>query len=125
MGISESAFYSFDESLNYQYKAHGITALGLKNGLDSELVLSPYSTFLALTTDPNQALKNLRALAAIDDIQGKYGLYESVDFTAGRIPENDGEWAARPYRVCKSYMAHHMAMSLCSICNLLTACGGE
>ena len=124
-GISESAFYSFDESLNYQYKAHGITALGLKNGLDSELVLSPYSTFLALTTDPNQALKNLRALAAIDDIQGKYGLYESVDFTAGRIPENDGEWAARPYRVCKSYMAHHMAMSLCSICNLLTACGGE
>ena len=42
-GISESAFYAFDGALNYQYKAHGVQKLGLKRGLDRELVISPYS----------------------------------------------------------------------------------
>ena len=38
-GISESAFYAFDPARNYQYKAHGVQSLGLKRGLDQELVL--------------------------------------------------------------------------------------
>ncbi len=51
-GISESAFYAFDGALNYQYKAHGVQKLGLKRGLDRELVISPYSSFLALPISP-------------------------------------------------------------------------
>lgn len=50
-GISESAFYSFDNQLNYQYKAHGVQKLGLKRGLDQELVVSPYSSLLTLPYD--------------------------------------------------------------------------
>lgn len=44
-GISESGFYAFDPQLNYQYKAHGVQKLGLKRGLNDDLVISPYSTF--------------------------------------------------------------------------------
>ena len=46
-GISESAFNLRDLNYNYQYKAFGIPWLGLKRGLELDLVLSPYSTFLA------------------------------------------------------------------------------
>ena len=51
-GSAKAAFYAFDSNLNYQYKAHGVPRLGLKRGLGSELVISPYSSFLTLTTDP-------------------------------------------------------------------------
>lgn len=79
-GISESAFYSFDPGMNYQYKAHGVQSLGLKRGLDSELVISPYSSFLALLLAPKSALANLRRLRDMG-LEGKYGLYEAVDRT--------------------------------------------
>lgn len=118
-GISESAFYAFDETLTYQYKAHGVPAIGLKNGLEHELVVSPYSSYLALSIDPDKALRNLRVLNGIDGMQGKYGLYEAADWTGRRMAALSENRSA--YRVCKTYMAHHMAMSLCSICNLLTA----
>ena len=44
-GISESAYNIKDLNNNYQYKAFGIPWLGLKRGLEDELVISPYSTF--------------------------------------------------------------------------------
>jgi cyclic beta-1,2-glucan synthetase len=59
-GISESAFYALDAGLSYQYKAHGVQRLGLKRELDTELVVSPYSSFLALLLAPRSAVKNLR-----------------------------------------------------------------
>lgn len=119
-GISESTFYAFDESLNYQYKAHGVSTLGLKNGLGRELVLSPYSSYLALCVEPAKTIRNLRRLSWLKEIQGKYGMYESVDFTERRFAKSDDTHLS--YRVCKTYMAHHMAMSLCAICNLVTDC---
>ncbi len=113
-GISESAFFAFDEAMNYQYKAHGVPDLGLQNGLRDELVVSPYSTYLAAMAVPKKAAKNLYRLLRTDGTQGKYGLFEAIDYTEERIGGEKG------YRVCKSYMAHHMAMSLCAVCNLLT-----
>ncbi len=56
-GISESGFFAFDNQLNYQYKAFGIPALGFKRGLKDELVISPYSTFLALKFNYKKAIK--------------------------------------------------------------------
>jgi hypothetical protein len=71
-GISESAFYALDAGLNYQYKAHGVQKLGLKRDLDSELVVSSYSTFLALPLAPRSAVRNLRRLRELG-LEGKYG----------------------------------------------------
>ncbi len=111
-GISESAFYSFDPGMNYQYKAHGVQSLGLKRGLDSELVISPYSSFLALLLAPKSALANLRRLRDMG-LEGKYGLYEAVDRTPSRLQ------GGAPYEVIRSYMSHHLGMSLVAIDNAL------
>ena len=111
-GISESAFYAFDPGMNYQYKAHGVQALGLKRGLDSELVVSPYSSFLALLLAPRSALRNLRRLRDMG-LEGPYGLYEAVDYTPARMTEG------QDHEVVRSYMSHHLGMSLIAIDNAL------
>ena len=82
-GISESCFYAFDPGLSYQYKAHGVQRLGLKRGLDEELVVAPYASFLALLLSPRRAADNLRRLRALG-AEGKYGMYEALDFTPAR-----------------------------------------
>lgn len=110
-GISESGFYAFDRQLNYQYKAHGVQKLGLKRGLDSELVISPYSTFLTLGLEPSAAMKNLKRLEDME-MTGRCGFYEAADFTPVRTNGQD-------YAVVRSYMAHHIGMSLLSILNTL------
>ena len=109
-GISESAFYSFDSDLNYQYKAHGVQKLGLKRGLDKENVISPYSSFLTLNIAPHLSINNLKRLEKLG-AKGKYGFCEAVDFTKGR--NNSG------YSVVNSFMVHHLAMSFLSIDNLI------
>ncbi len=109
-GISESAFYAFDEELNYQYKAHGVQKLALKRGLDRENVISPYSSFLTLGIAPEQSLKNLKRLEKLG-LTGKYGFYEAVDFTVGRNVNG--------FSVINSFMVHHVGMSLLSVDNLL------
>ncbi len=109
-GFSESGFFAFDGNLNYQYKAHGVQKLGLRRGLNKEFVISPYSSFLTLTTAPRISLKNLSKLASMG-MTGKYGFYEAADFTKGR---NSGEFS-----VVRSFMAHHVGMSFLSVANLL------
>ena len=111
-GISESAFYAFDSAQNYQYKAHGVQALALKRGLDRELVVAPYASFLALPVDPSGAVRNLRRLRDLG-MEGKYGLYEAVDFTPER-----GDGSGRG-EVVRSYMVHHLGMSLVAVDNAL------
>ena len=110
-GISESAFFSLDPALNYRYKAHGCAHLALKRGQDSELVISPYSSFLALNIEPFAALVNLRRLEDTG-AKGRFGFIEAIDFTPSRCRSADGE----PVRC---YMAHHLGMSMLSIANCL------
>jgi hypothetical protein len=55
-GVSESGYYSFDLRLNYQYKAFGIPALGLKRGLINDTVIAPYATLLALMVDLKESI---------------------------------------------------------------------
>lgn len=111
-GVSESAFYAFDAAMNYQYKAHGVQSLGLRRGLDKEYVLAPYATFLALLLAPKSGVRNLRRLRGLG-LEGRYGLYEAVDFTPARLTGGDG------YEVTRSYMSHHLGMSLVAIDNVL------
>lgn len=109
-GASESGFYSFDTLLNYQYKAHGVSSCGLKQGLDKETVISPYSTYLTLEYDFNEAFDNLERLKSYG-MYGNFGFYEAVDFTPERCSSGGS--------IIKSYMAHHIGMSILSISNAL------
>ena len=111
-GISESAFNLKDLNLNYQYKAFGVPNLGLKRGLEDEVVVSPYSTFLALEYEENEAIKNLRKIEKYN-MRGKYGFYESLDFTKERLRKNE------EYAPVKTFMAHHQGLILLSINNYL------
>ncbi|EKQ50568.1 MULTISPECIES: glucoamylase family protein [unclassified Clostridium] len=79
-GISESAFYEFDTSENYQYKAFGVPGLGLKRGLENDLVISPYSTLMTLPFAKNTGIKNLKRLEELGTV-GRYGFIEAIDYT--------------------------------------------
>ncbi len=111
-GISESAYSLKDLQSNYQYKAFGIPELGLKRGLEEEFVVSPYSTFLFLEYALEEGIKNLKQLEKLG-ARGKYGFYDSIDFTKERIREN------KKYELVKTYMAHHQGLILNSINNII------
>ena len=111
-GISESAYSAIDANKIYQYKAFGVPALALKASLSDDLVVSPYSTMLALLVDPVAAIDNLRRLRQFD-LEGPMGYYESIDFT------RENKRAGKRGVVTYAYMAHHQGMSLLSLNNLL------
>ena len=68
---------------------------------------------LALSTHPDAVLDNLRRMIQLD-MADDWGLFESADCDAERIPE------VTSHRIVKSHMAHHQGMILCAICNALT-----
>lgn len=111
-GISESGYYMFDASLNYQYRAFGVPGLGLKRGLSDDLVIAPYATVMGLMVAPYEATLNLERLAA-DGFTGRYGFYEAIDYTPARIPRG------QTHALIHSFMAHHQGMSLLSLDHLL------
>ncbi|WAG69542.1 cyclic beta 1-2 glucan synthetase [Clostridium sp. CF011] len=111
-GISESAFYNFDINSNYQYKAFGVAGVGLKSGLEDELVIAPYATVMALQTDFRGSYDNLKSLA-LEGLEGTYGFYEAVDYTKNRMLKEE------PKAIIKCFMIHHEGMSLMAIDNVL------
>ncbi len=111
-GISESAYAKVDFEHTYQYRAFGVAGTGLKRGLSDDLVISPYSTFLALQVDPREALINLERLESLG-LKGKYGFFEAIDYTKERLNQNETG------HIIQSFMAHHQGMSLLAINNLL------
>ncbi len=111
-GISESGYNMIDGRLNYQYRAFGVPGLGLQRGLSGDLVIAPYASALALMVAPEEACLNLQRLAA-EGFEGKYGFYEAIDYTPSRLPR--GQSSA----VVRSFMAHHVGMSLLSLAYLL------
>lgn len=110
-GISESAFSVRDMKYNYQYQAFGIPWLGLKRGIEEEVVVSPYSSIMALEFEKDKVLDNIEYLKELG-CYGKFGFYESIDFTPSRM-EN------KKYEVVKTYMAHHQALILLSLNNFI------
>lgn len=111
-GVSESGYYAFDYRLNYQYRAFGIPDLGLKRGLVDDMVVSPYSTLLALPFAPQAAIANIRRLLS-EGMGGEYGLFEAIDYTPQRMP------AKKEKARVQSYFAHHQGMGLISLANYL------
>ncbi len=56
----------------------------IKRGLDEDVVISSYSVFLSLIYAQNDSIKNIRRLEN-EGMLGKYGFYESVDYTSSRL----------------------------------------
>jgi cyclic beta-1,2-glucan synthetase len=113
-GISESAYAKRDDAGNYQYRAFGLPGLALHKGEGNSLVVSPYSTFLALSVDAAGALRNLRRMEA-EGWLGSYGFYEAADYTP--VPGRRS-WGRR-HELVRCWMAHHQGMSLLAMANFL------
>ena len=111
-GISESAYSALDAHKIYQYRAFGVPSLGLKRGLEDELVVAPYATALALLVNPAEAIGNLKRFVKLG-MYGRMGFYESLDYT--RQEERRGGKGVVVY----AYFAHHQGMSLMAFNNVL------
>jgi len=109
-GVSESGSSRKNDCGDYYYFAYGVPRLALWFEATAGPVISPYSTFLALSADLPEAIRNLRRMESAR-WTGAYGFYEAADYSAQ--PQ-------RPILV-KEWMTHHMGMSLLAITNLL--CG--
>ena len=107
-GVSESAYNVRDVEYTYQYSNFGIPGLGLKRGLDADLVIAPYATALAAMVDPGAAVANLARLAAAGAL-GRYGFYEALDYTPSRVP------AGGTVAMVQAFMAHHQGMTVVAI----------
>lgn len=107
-GISESCYSQLDSQKAYQYRAFGVPGLGLKQGLNDDLVVAPYATVLALMIDPRTACANLEVMAARGFL-ARYGFYEAADYTPSRVGSD------REFSLVRSHMAHHSGMSLLAL----------
>lgn len=111
-GISESCYNVVDAHLNYQYRAFGVPGLGFKRGLGEDHVIAPYATVMALMVDAEASFENIERMVE-KGYEGKYGLYESVDFTTSRMPRGQDQI------IIQTFMVHHLGMSLLSLAYVL------
>jgi cyclic beta-1,2-glucan synthetase len=109
-GISESAYNVRDQHLTYQYHAFGVPDLALKRGLAHDLVIAPYASALAAMVHPSQALANLQLLETKGAL-GAYGFCDALDYTRPAAGER--------FALVRTYMAHHVGMSLVALTNVL------
>ncbi len=112
-GISESAYNARDLELTYQYSPFGVPGLGIVRGLSDNVVVAPYATGLAAAVDPAAATENYRLLAECG-ARGRFGYYESLDFTSTRVPAGD------KFALVRCYMAHHQGMTIVGIHGAVT-----
>jgi len=89
-----------------------VPGLGLKRGLEEDLVIAPYATVMALMVAPEAACLNLQQLEK-EHASGRFGFYEAIDYTASRLPRDSKK------AIVRSYMAHHHGMSFLSYSYLL------
>ncbi|MBZ5630212.1 MAG: glycosyl transferase [Acidobacteriia bacterium] len=111
-GISESAYASRDAVGHYQYRAFGVPPLALHKDEMDALVISPYSSLLALPVDTGASMRNLRRITQ-EGWLGMYGFYEAADYTALRSSRRHS------CELVRCWMAHHQGMSMLGIANLL------
>jgi cyclic beta-1,2-glucan synthetase len=104
-GISESAYNELDDSENYKYKAFGIPYLKLQDSSSYPIVISPYSSIMAIEIDDREVYNNIKKLKNLG-MYSDYGFYEAYD-------NEDGA-------VIKNYYAHHQGMILASLTNYLS-----
>jgi cyclic beta-1,2-glucan glucanotransferase len=112
-GISEAAYSARDHKGIYQYAAFGLPGLAVNPDALKDIVIAPYASFLALLVDSTAAARNLRLMWK-NGWFGRFGFYESADYSNGQAP------GMKDYELIRCWMAHHQGMSLLAVCNLLT-----
>ncbi len=110
-GISEAAYSARDLERTYQYSGFGVPGLGLARGLSQHLVVAPYATALASMIDARAAISNFSRLEMLG-VRGRYGFYESVDFTPRPVRDPGGAIIVR------TFMAHHQGMTIVALANV-------
>ena len=115
-GISESSCAKLSVDGHYHYQAFGVPGLAINQEKPEDVVVSPYSTFLALLSEPEDAVQNVRTLESMG-LLGPYGFYEAVDFTPARLKEGNS------FEIVRCWLAHHQGMSLMAVANVL--CDGS
>jgi cyclic beta-1,2-glucan synthetase len=111
-GISESSCSERNPDRHYRYHAFGLQSLALCHSDGDELVISPYSSFLALLVDAPNATKNIHEMKA-RGWSGALGFYDACDFTPSRMA--DGQ-SSEPVRC---WMAHHQGMIMVAAATVL------
>ena len=84
------------------YSEFGVPGLGVK-GYKNDGVITPHVSFLALETNFEEAMSNIREMLSRYPIYGEYGLYDSIIVESGEIS----------YR----YLALDQAMTFISLVN--------
>lgn len=103
-GISESAYSELDNALNYKYYAFSTPYLKAKEDKDNRVVISPYSSLMALDLFPKDVYNNMKKLKNLN-MYGKYGFYEAYDYDNKAI--------------VLAYFTHHQGMCLMGLTNYL------
>jgi cyclic beta-1,2-glucan synthetase len=111
-GISESSCAKLSVDGHYHYQAFGVPGLAINQEKPEDLVVSPYSTFLALLADAQSAVENVRNLEEMGML-GTYGFYEAADFTRSRVKPGS------TFEIVRCWLAHHQGMSLIAVANVL------
>jgi cyclic beta-1,2-glucan synthetase len=111
-GISESSCSDRNPDTHYRYHAFGLPSLALSRPEGDDLVISPYSAFLALLVDAPSAAKNLREMKTKGWV-GAYGYYDACDFTPSRMSNG------RNHEMVRCWMAHHQGMILVAAATVL------
>ena len=104
-GISETAYNELDDAQNYKYHAFGVPYLKFQNTTPDRIVISPYSSLMAIGVSPRAVYDNILRFKSLD-MYDEYGFYESYD-DEDRVP-------------VKAHYAHHQGMILASLANYLS-----
>ena len=111
-GMAASGCHAVDAALHYEHRAFGAPGMGLRRGLDEDLVAAPYAAMLGLMVEPEASCANLERLAQLGCL-GEYGFYEALDCTAARLPRG------RRQAVVRAFTARHQGMGLLALSCLL------
>ena len=103
-GMSESAYNELDDAENYKYNTFGIPYLRLQESQHYPIVLSPYSSVMAISVADRDVYENIKKFINLN-MMGDYGLYDAYDYGDGAVVQN--------------YYAHHQGMILASLTNYL------
>ena len=89
-----------------------ISAAKLRRAQERAISSRPYASMLALMVSPEEACRNMQRLSE-SGFEGKYGLYEAIDYTPSRLPRGQS------FAVIQSFMAHHQGMNLVALSQAL------
>ena len=103
-GISETAYNELDDAQNYKYHAFGVPYLKFQNTTPDRIVISPYSSLMAIGVDDRAVYDNMHRFKKLD-MYDSMGFFESYD-EEDHVP-------------VRAHYAHHQGMILASLTNYL------